>query len=40
VRENVKQLGDLRQDFDFSQQLHRPVVLAENPPPGPASTPP
>jgi phospholipase C len=40
VRENASQLGDLTQDFDFSQQPRRAVVLAENPPPGPASTPP
>jgi phospholipase C len=40
VREDAGQLGDLTQDFDFSQPPRSPVVLAANPPPGPASTPP
>ena len=37
VRENASQLGDLLQDFDFSQSPRPPVVLPEHPPPGPAS---
>jgi phospholipase C len=39
VRENVAQLGDLLQEFDFAQAARRPLVLPENPPPGPASLP-
>ncbi len=39
VRENASQLGDLLQDFDFSQSPRKPVILSEHPPPGPASTP-
>jgi len=39
VRENAPQLGDLLQDFDFSQSPRQPLVLSEHPPPGPASTP-
>jgi phospholipase C len=31
VRENASQLGDLTQDFDFSQSPRAPLVLAENP---------
>jgi phospholipase C len=31
VRENAPQLGDLTQDFDFSQPPRAPLVLAENP---------
>ena len=31
VRENASQLGDLAQDFDFSQSPRAPLVLAENP---------
>jgi phospholipase C len=31
VRENVPQLGDLRNDFDFSQQPRNPLVLSTNP---------
>ena len=31
VRENASQLGDLTQDFDFSQPPRAAVVLAENP---------
>jgi phospholipase C len=31
VRENASQLGDLTQDFDFSQPSRSPLVLAENP---------
>jgi phospholipase C len=37
VRENVKILGDLRNDFDFSQSPRRPVLLSTQPTPGPAS---
>ncbi len=37
VRENASQLGDLLQDFDFSQSPRQPVVLSEHPSPGPAS---
>jgi len=39
VRETVPQLGDLRQDFDFSQAPRPPVILDQHPKPGPASTP-
>ena len=39
VRENVPILGDLLQDFDFSQQPLPPVVLPIHPKPGPASVP-
>jgi phospholipase C len=39
VRENIVQLGDLLNDFDFSQPPLPPLVLSENPPPGPASIP-
>ncbi|MGI8855312.1 MAG: alkaline phosphatase family protein [Thermomicrobiales bacterium] len=37
VRENVPQLGDLTQDFDFTQDPRPPLILPTNPPPGPAS---
>ena len=37
VRENASQLGDLRQDFDFSQAPRKPLILPEYPPPGLAS---
>jgi phospholipase C len=37
VREAVAILGDLRNDFDFSQSPQSPLVLPTNPPPGPAS---
>jgi phospholipase C len=37
MRENASQLGDLTQDFDFSQAPRPPVVLDEHPSPGPAS---
>jgi phospholipase C len=33
VRENVAKLGDLRNDFDFSQPPRPPLILAPNPPP-------
>jgi phospholipase C len=39
VRENAPQLGNLLQDFDFSQSPQPPLVLPTNPPPGPASIP-
>jgi phospholipase C len=39
VRENVPILGDLVNDFDFSQSPRPPVVLSLHPAPGPASTP-
>jgi phospholipase C len=38
VRENAKVLGDLANDFDFSQSPRPPVVLPVKPNPGPAST--
>ncbi|MGD0764778.1 MAG: alkaline phosphatase family protein [Dehalococcoidia bacterium] len=37
VRENAVQLGNLLQDFDFSQQPRAPLILPLQPPPGPAS---
>jgi phospholipase C len=37
VRENVPLLGDLTQDFDFTQEPRPPLILPTNPPPGPAS---
>ncbi len=37
VREALPQLGNLMQDFDFSQPPRAPLVLPTNPPPGPAS---
>jgi phospholipase C len=37
VRENVAQLGDLRNDFDFTQSPRPPTPLPVHPPPGPAS---
>jgi len=37
VRENVPILGDLSQDFDFTQPPRPPLILPPNPPPGPAS---
>jgi phospholipase C len=39
VRENVAQLGDLLQEFDFSQPPLPPLVLPTHPAPGPASIP-
>jgi phospholipase C len=38
VRENVSILGDLTNDFDFSQTPRAPVILSLHPTPGPAST--
>jgi phospholipase C len=37
VRENVKILGDLRNDFDFGQSPRKPLLLPAHPAPGPAS---
>lgn len=39
VRENVSILGNLINDFDFSQSPRSPLVLPLHPQPGPASTP-
>jgi phospholipase C len=39
VRENAPQLGDLVKDFDFNQPPRPPLILSDNPAPGPASTP-
>jgi phospholipase C len=39
VRENAIQLGDLLNDFDFSQQPIPPLILPLDPPPGAASVP-
>jgi phospholipase C len=39
VRENVPQLGNLLQDFNFDQPARLPLVLSAQPPPGPASVP-
>jgi phospholipase C len=39
VRENVSILGDLTNDFDFSQTPRAPLTLPLYPTPGPASTP-
>jgi phospholipase C len=38
VREDVSILGNLVNDFDFSQQPRPPMVLSIHPAPGPAST--
>jgi hypothetical protein len=40
VRENAPVLGDLQNDFDFSQAPLPPLVLPTHPAPGPASCPP
>ena len=37
VRENAPVLGDLAQDFDFTQSPRPALILSTNPPPGPAS---
>ncbi len=37
VRENAPQLGNVVQDFDFTQSPRAPLVLPEHPAPGPAS---
>jgi phospholipase C len=39
VREDVGILGDLTEDFDFTQPPRRPLVLAPDAQPGPASEP-
>ncbi len=39
VRENAAQLGDLVNDFDFTQPPRPPLILPANPAPGPASVP-
>lgn len=39
VRESMPQLGDLLNDFDFSQSPRPPMILPEHPKPGPASIP-
>lgn len=39
VRENASILGNLIDDFDFTQSPRQPMVLPENPKPGPASIP-
>jgi phospholipase C len=39
VRENASILGNLMGDFDFSQAPRAPMVLPENPKPGPSSIP-
>jgi len=39
VRENAKMLGDLRKEFDFTQQPLPPLILDPRPSPGPASIP-
>jgi phospholipase C len=37
VRETQPILGDLRNDFDFTQAPRAPLILPLRPPPGPAS---
>jgi phospholipase C len=39
VRENALALGDIAQDFDFTQAPRAPMLLDTHPAPGPASTP-
>ena len=39
VRENASQLGNLLNDFDFSQQPLQPLIIPIHPTPGPASQP-
>jgi phospholipase C len=39
VRENVSMLGNLLNDFDFTQAPRKPLILPLNPKPGPASIP-
>ena len=39
VREKAQLLGNLQQDFDFSQQPLKPLILSPSPKPGPPSTP-
>ncbi|HEY2397479.1 MAG TPA: alkaline phosphatase family protein, partial [Solirubrobacteraceae bacterium] len=40
VREEAPGLGNLANDFDFSQQPRAPLLLSTHPEPGPASSPP
>jgi phospholipase C len=40
VREEAPGLGDLANDFNFSQTPHPPLLLPARPEPGPASKPP
>jgi phospholipase C len=40
VREEAPGLGDLANDFDFTQQPRQPLLLSPHPEPGPASEPP
>ena len=37
VRENVRRLGDLSREFDFTQKPRRPLLLDGHPPPGRAA---
>ena len=39
VRENVSILGDLVNEFDFTQKPIPPLILSPHPAPGPASIP-
>ncbi len=39
VRENASILGNLVDDFDFTQPPRAPLILPTNPKPGPASLP-
>ena len=39
VRESTSLLGDLTQDFDFTQAPRKPILLDPHPQPGPASVP-
>jgi phospholipase C len=39
VRENVTRLGDLQNEFDFTQDPHPPLILDPHPSPGQASIP-
>ena len=39
VRENAGELGDLADDFDFTQPPQPPLILPLHPAPGPASIP-
>jgi phospholipase C len=39
IRENVPQLGDLVQDFDFNQSPRPPFILSTVTPPAPTPTP-
>jgi hypothetical protein len=39
VRDSVPILGNLTQDFDFSQRPRKPTLLPLRPKPGPASKP-